>query len=64
MRKKALANAQRVLAKAHADLAEFAIATILDPYQRANPKLTVEEVIPLFLRDGRLEDAKRVRESS
>ena len=32
----------------------------MDPYQRANPKLTVEEVIPLLLRDGRAEDADRV----
>ncbi|HTF33325.1 MAG TPA: hypothetical protein VK714_06430 [Myxococcota bacterium] len=63
MRKKELTNAELALAKAQADLAEFdAIAAILDPYQRANPKLTVEEVIPLLLRDGRAEDAKRVQQ--
>ena len=63
MRKKELAKAERALAKAQADLAEFdAIGAILNPYQRANPKLTVEEVIPLLLRDGRAEDAERVQE--
>ena len=40
-----------------------AIGAILDPYQRANPNLTVEGVILLLLRDGRPEDAKRVQES-
>jgi len=63
MRKKELAKAEQALAKAQAKLAELdAIRAILDPYQRANPKLTVEEVIPLLLRDGRPEDAKRVQE--
>ena len=62
MRKKELAKAEQALAKAQAKLAEFdAIRAILDPYQRANPKLTVEEVIPLLLRDGRAEDAERVQ---
>jgi hypothetical protein len=51
--------------KAQTKLAEFdAIRAILDPYQRANPKLTVEEVIPLLLRDGRPEDAKQLQEFS
>ena len=64
MREEELAKAERALAKAQAKLAEFdAIRAILDSYQRANPKLTVEEVIPLLLRDGRPEDAKRVQES-
>ncbi len=41
MREKELAKAERALAKAQAKLAEFdAIRAILDPYQRANPKLT------------------------
>jgi hypothetical protein len=63
MRKKELAKAERALAKAQAKLAEFdAIRAILDPYQRADPKLTVEEVVLLLLRDGRTEDAKRVQE--
>jgi hypothetical protein len=54
MRVEELAKAERALAKAQAKLAEFdAIRAILDPYQRANPKLTVEGVIPLLLRDGR-----------
>jgi len=60
MRKKELAKAERALAKAHAEF--DAIGAILDPYQRADPKLTVEEVILLLLRDGRPEDAKRVQE--
>ena len=48
-------------AKAKADAEEFeAIGAIVDPYQRANPTLTVEDVIPLLLRDGRAEDADRV----
>ncbi len=42
MRKKELAKAERALATAQAKLAELgAICAILDPYQRANPKLTV-----------------------
>ena len=62
MRKKELSKAEQALAKAQAKLAEFdAIRAILDPYQRADPKLTVEEVIPLLIRDGRPEDAKRVQ---
>jgi len=65
MRVEELAKAERALAKAQAKLAEFdAIRAILDPYQRANPKLTVEGVIPLLLRDGRPEDAKRLQEFS
>ena len=52
---------KRAEAKAKADAEEFnAIGAIVDPYQRANPELTVEEVIPLLLRDGRAEDAERV----
>ena len=60
MRKKELAKAEQALAKAQAKLAEFdAIHAILDPYQRANAKLTVDEVIPLLRRDGRPEDAEQ-----
>jgi len=63
MTEEELAKAERALAKAQAKLAEFdAISAILHPYQRANPKLTVEEVIPLLLRDGRAEDAERMQE--
>jgi hypothetical protein len=59
MREEELAKAERALAKAQAELAEFdAIRAI--PYQRANPTLIVEEVIPLLLRDGRAEEADRV----
>ena len=61
IREKELAKAEQALAKAQTKLAEFdAIRAILDLYQRANPNLTVEEVIPLLLRDGRAEDADRV----
>jgi len=61
MRAEKLAELKRVEAKAKADAEEFnAIGAIVDPYQRANPELTVEEVIPLLLRDGRAEDAERV----
>jgi hypothetical protein len=63
MRKKELGKAEHALAKAQAKLAEFdAIHAILGPYQRANPKLTVDQAIPLLIRDGRPEDAKRVQE--
>jgi hypothetical protein len=52
---------EQTAAKAKADAEEFdAIGAIVDPYQRANPTLTVEDVIPLLLRDGRAEDADRV----
>jgi len=61
MRAEKLAEQRRAEAKAKADAEEFnAIGAILDPYQRVNPELTVEEVIPLLLRDGRAEDAERV----
>jgi hypothetical protein len=63
VRKRELAKAEQALARAQAKLAEFdAIRAIVDPYHRADPKLTVEEVIPLLRRDGRLEDAERVQQ--
>ena len=61
MRAEKLVEQMRAEAKAKADAEEFdAIGAIVDPYQRANPTLTIEEVIPLLLRDGRAEDADRV----
>ncbi len=58
MRKKELAKAERALAKAQAKLAELgAIRAILDPYQRANPKLTTEEEIDLLLAGDEPKDA-------
>jgi len=62
MRAEKLAELKRAeAAKAKADAEEFdAIDAIVAPYQRADPTLTIGDVIPLLLRDGRTEDAERV----